>query len=207
MIKVNLLPEQKAKGKGLRKKAGGTAKPKIEIPVAWILIGLAAVLGTMVVLGLVQWTREKKADSIMQETMAVDAQIKKLGGDIQKLEEYKRQKDDLEKKLNVILQLKVAQKGPVHVLDQLASAVPPRLWIQEFAENGSSMTVVGSTTDHQQISAFMDNLEKSPFFSGVELTSAMIGAAKGATATNVEAGQTLKSFQLSAAVQIPKDLK
>jgi type IV pilus assembly protein PilN len=151
---------------------------------------------------MVQWSRNKKADAITAEIQSVDIEIKKMGLEIRKVEEFKRQKEDLETKLNVILQLKVQQKGPVHVLDQLASAIPPRLWMKEFSENGSTMTIVGSTADHSQISAFMDNLEKSPFFSNVELGSAMV--AEGSKTG--PGGQLVKAFQLSAAIQIPKDL-
>ncbi|MCZ7584104.1 MAG: PilN domain-containing protein [Deltaproteobacteria bacterium] len=176
MIKVNLLPE--VSRKAVRKKA----RPTREIPVTWILIGLVAALLTTVVLGAFHWTFTKKVASLNEEIAGVEREIQKLGIEIQKVERYKAQKEDLENKLNIINQLQVAQRGPVHLLDQLAGAVPPRLWLNEISENGAAITIVGSALDNQQVSTFMENLEKSPFFSNVELSQSTLGGQGGGPA-------------------------
>jgi type IV pilus assembly protein PilN len=196
MIKVNLLPEV------ARKTAKKKVKTTRQIPVTWIIIGLVSILLTSVVLGIVHWAYEKKAQNIREEIAAVDQEIKKLGLEIQKVEQFKAQKDDLEKKLGVIHQLKVAQSGPVHVLDQLASAVPPRLWLQEVSSTGSSVTIQGSALEHGQISTFIENLKKSPFFNNIELTTDTVGS----TGRQSSTGGTVKNFQLTGTIQFPKDL-
>jgi type IV pilus assembly protein PilN len=199
MIKVNLLPEVS------RKTVKKRIKPVRQIPVTWIVIGLVCVLATCVVLGVIQWAYEKKAQNLRDEIAAVDQEIKKLGIEIQKVEQFKLQKEDLEKKLGVIHQLKVAQMGPVHILDQLASAVPPRLWLQEISSSGSAITIQGSSLEHTQISTFIENLKKSPYFANVELNSDVIGGA-GAKPLASSASSSVKTFQLTGTIQFPKDL-
>ncbi len=200
MIKVNLLPEDKRKRVKRRRKV---SKPTREIPVMLIIVGLLAVLATCLILGLWHWTLGKKANVINGEIADVEKQIKALDVDIANVEDFKRQKTDLEKKLGVINQLENKKKGPVHFMDQLASAIPPRLWLQEVSENGGRMTLVGSSTDHAQISVFMQNLEKSSFFSNVELVGvqAATGKAKGGDADLV------KTFQLTSSIHLPRTVK
>ena len=199
MIKVNLLPEVS------RKTVKKRIRPVRQIPVTWIIIGLVCVLATCVVLGAVHWVYDKKAQNLREEIAGVDTEIKKLGLEIQEVEQFKVRKDDLEKKLGVIHQLKVAQMGPVHILDQLASAVPPRLWLQEISSSGFAITIMGSALEHAQISTFIENLKKSPYFSNVELTSDQVGGAQ-AKQVSTSAGSSVKNFQLTGTIQFPKDL-
>jgi len=197
MIRVNLLPE--ASRKVVKKRIRRTP----QIPVTWIIIGLVAILVTTLLLGVVHWTFGKRVDGLRSEITIADNEIHKLGLEIKKVQQFKGQKEDLEKKLNVIHQLKVAQKGPVHLLDQLASAIPPRLWLQEISENGKGITIQGAALTHAQISTFMENLEKSPFFSQVQLSSAVIGTTPGGQ--RASSGRA-KSFQLTSRIHFPKDL-
>jgi type IV pilus assembly protein PilN len=199
MIRINLLPEVS------RKVTKKKAKPVRQIPVTWIIIGLVAVLLTCVILGVIQWAYNKKADNIREEIAAVQVEIRKLGIEIQKVDQFKAQKEDLEKKLNVIHQLKVAQLGPVRLLDQLASAIPPRLWLIEVSESGDAITILGASTELVQISTFVENLQKSPYFSDVELTSAT-SAASGGKTTSLGGGAIVKNFQLTGKTQFPKEL-
>lgn len=203
MIRVNLLPEASQKAAKKKTKAPTTRLP--QIPVTWIIIGLVSVLLTCLILGVVQWAYDKKAQNYRDEIAATEREITKLGVEIQKVEQFKIQKEDLERKLNVIHQLKVAQMGPVHLLDQLASAVPPRLWIIEISENGSAITIIGSALEHVQISTFVENLAKSNYFTNVELTSATAGA-PGQKVTTGGSGQSVKSFQVTGNIQYPKEL-
>ncbi|MBZ0273543.1 PilN domain-containing protein [bacterium] len=171
-----------------------------QIPVTWIIIGLVAVLLTSLVLGVVHWTFERRADTLRAEIDDVDRSIAALGVEIKRVEEFKVRKEDLERKLSVIQQLKVAQKGPVRLLDQLASAVPPRVWIKEVAENGAAVSIAGQALDHTQIATFMENLEKSPFFANVELSGSQ------ATTQRQQDENVVKDFKITSTITYPKDL-
>ncbi|MCB9477298.1 MAG: PilN domain-containing protein [Deltaproteobacteria bacterium] len=206
MIRVNLLPETAGRKTGRKKKAAAApvGAPSFikEIPITWILIGLVAILATSVAMAAIQLTLNNKEDQIRDKIVQLDVEIKSLGVEIAKIEEFKKKSAELKSKLEVIDNLKLKQKGPVHLLDQLASAVPPRLWLTEIAENGSSITINGATLDDAQISAFMINLDKSPFFSRVELSTIMAQTSKRGAESGI-----IKSFALNSAVEYPKDLQ
>lgn len=196
MIRVNLLPE--AQKKIARR---GPSKVKREIPVMWIIIGLVAVLITTGGLAVFHLGLQKKADVIQTEILQHQNQIKKLKIDVQKVQKVKGQRNELNNKLAIIDRLKSAQKGPVHLLDQLAGCIPQRLWLTTMNEGGSSMTLEGKALEHISIARFMQNLEKSPFFSNVELASALAGEAS----KNQRSIEDILTFNLSCRVKIPQE--
>lgn len=193
MIKVNLLPEApKARTqKGPRKKR--------EIPITWIIGGLVVIAITCVGLALFHLNMQRKADTIQADIQKINADIKRLKVDVAKVNKFKTERSELKSKLAVIDRLKEAQKGPVHLLDQIASCIPQRVWLSKMTENGSSMTLEGVALEHKQIARFMQNLNKSPFFSNVELSSAL-------TKSSAKGGVEEKTFHLSCNIRIPKDL-
>jgi len=194
MIRVNLLPEA-IKPKGPR----GPKKPRPEIPVTWIIIGLVVVLITCVGLGLYHLSLQKQVDSLQNEIVRYQNDIKRLKVDVQKVDRVKAQRNELNNKLAIIDKLKNAQKGPVHLLDQVASCIPPRVWLKAMSENGESMSIQGQALEHVSISKFMQALEKSPFFENVELSNTA-SESKGA-----KGSEDIKSFSLTCNIRIPDE--
>lgn len=198
MIRVNLLPEaQKTRA------AKPSQRVKRDIPYTWIAIGLVVFLITCAGLGILHLSIQKKAKAVTDEIDMYRAQINKLKIDVSKVEKVKVQRNELNNKLAIIDKLKSAQKGPVHLLDQLASCIPSRVWLTSMSENGEAMILDGKALEHAGISKFMQNLEKSPFFSNVELSSAVTEQMHG---KNRNVGENVKSFHLTCNIQIPQDL-
>lgn len=196
MIRVNLLPEvQKAKSP--------KAKVRREIPLTWIIAGLVVVLITCVGLGVFHMSLQRKADRVQADIQRLQEDIKRLKLDVQKVEQVKNQRNELNNKLAVIEKLKSNQRGPVHLLDQIASCIPQNVWLTELSENGQSMNINGMSMDHIQISRFMQNLEKSPFFSNVNLskTETSAGGKSKAPGSSV----ILKTFNLTCRIDTPKE--
>ena len=197
MIRVNLLPEAKRKVAAVPKL--GMPKFKFELPIAWIIGGLAAVLVTCIALAVFHLTLQKNIKKIQGDIAQVEQQIATLKIDIAKVEEAKRRKNQLIQKLEVIDTLKRQQSGPVRLLDVLASCIPPKLWLQEISEDGKIITITGNTLEENSIAQFMTNMEKSNFFIQVELSSSKTtGALKMPGVTAAEAPQ-VKEFLISAA--------
>ena len=197
MIRVNLLPE--AQKTRVAKKG---PRVKREIPIMWIIIGLVAILITTGGLAVFHLGLQKKADAIQTEILQHQNEIKKLKIDVQKVQQVKSQRNELNNKLAIIDRLKSAQKGPVHLLDQLAGCIPTRLWLTSMSESGSSMTIEGKALEHISIAKFMQNLDKSPFFSSVELASALAGEVKS---KKDRSSDDIKTFNLSCRIKIPQE--
>ena len=187
MIRVNLLPEERK-----TRTTAKAQKVRRDIPYTWIAIGLVVVLIVCASLGFLHiYMVIEPAEKLEKQIEAINKEIKTLKLDVQKVERVKAQRNELNNKLAIIGKLKTAQTGPVHLLDQLAGSLPNRVWLTNMTENGDSMVIDGKAMEHVSISVFMQNLEKSPLFSDVELTTAVTdGKSK-------RGGDEIKTFHLS----------
>jgi type IV pilus assembly protein PilN len=194
MIRINLLPEVKRKAP--RKKIAIAR----QIPFAWIVAGLVAIVLASAA-SLVFHVRmiEKLKDKVDQAT-ARQADIKKYKDEQVKVEKARQQRNALAQKLEVIATLKQRQAGPVRLLDDLASSMPPKLWLTQMAETGGSLSLTGMAVDNKQIALFMENLTKHPLFENVELVNSTSGS-------GARGGETLpaKQFQVSCRLNMAKE--
>jgi type IV pilus assembly protein PilN len=155
MVKINLLPIRSE----LRKKA------LIE---HLLLLGLCVVL--IVILSLfVQTSITNKRDTLQQEMTNTKLEIARLTVEAGEIEKFKQQKQELERKLDIIKDLNAKKTGPVSILDQLSLLVPEKAWITSLNNSGSTITLDGVAIDNPTIAAFMKSLQASPYFQGVEL--------------------------------------
>lgn len=165
MIKINLLAERKPqKGKaatpGIKLEgAGGGANP---------LLPLILVLG-LAVAGGWWWLESRetkkwtvKVDQAQQELVRLEEVRKK--GDL-----YKKQKELLERKIQLITELKKKQSVPVHILDQISKNLPDFLWLDSMDAVSNQVSISGKATTYNAVSNFYDNLSSSGFFTGVDL--------------------------------------
>lgn len=156
MIRINLLPV-----KGSKKRDAATRELAIGGSV------IAAVVLLLYVWYVVMGSKISAADERIAKTQA---EIKRIEQDIVKVDEFKKKKRELESKLTVIDDLKAKKTGPVKLLDELASNVPKKVWLQSFDEKGGVMILEGGAGDNDDLSDFLAYLTKrSRFFSKVAL--------------------------------------
>ena len=70
----------------------------------------------------------------------------------------------------VIEKLERGRRGPVFVLDELATIIPKRVWLSSLIETSNILKLQGYGIENADISEFMNALEKSKFFSRVTLS-------------------------------------
>ncbi|MBL7661992.1 PilN domain-containing protein [bacterium] len=92
--------------------------------------------------------------------------LRKVTAEVSDLEKKKRM---LREKLMTIAALKAKKRGPVRILDEIGTSVPKEAWIKSLEERDTGITLSGVALDNQTISAFMSNLSKSKYFTGVDL--------------------------------------
>ena len=89
---------------------------------------------------------------------------------IQKLvKAFKKQKKELQNKLDIIDSLERARNGPVRVLDELSQNVPGRLWLTAVKTKGSGIKLEGQSLDTGVVADFLRGLNGSAFFQNVDL--------------------------------------
>lgn len=165
MIKINLLAgTEKAKARAVK-------TPKFE---GVGTLGQNVLMAGVVILALMfigwRWySLESERRSLQSEIVKAQAEKERLQAIIKKGEEYKAKKELLERKINLITQLKRNQSGPVHLLDEVSKQLPDFLWLDSMSEAGQSITIQGKATTYNAVSNFYNNLTGSRYFQNVVL--------------------------------------
>jgi type IV pilus assembly protein PilN len=181
MIKINLLPTKKT-----RKTLG----VKQELLVNGFLLILI-----MIVLGVL-WTWQNK-DVARLETQKAEKtqQLDKLKKVVAEVEQFKKDKELYEQKIQIINDLEAQQSGPVHIIDELSLNIPDKLWYETLTLKGSTLTISGSAFANIAIVDLINNMKRSPYFQNVQLIESKLSTKKDSR---------VYIYKLSANVTMPK---
>ena len=69
----------------------------------------------------------------------------------------------------MIHRLERSRSGPVHILDELASRTPERVWLTTLSATGGKIELEGMSLDNELVALFLRALDDSPYFANVEL--------------------------------------
>ena len=62
-----------------------------------------------------------------------------------------------------------SRSGPVHILDELASRTPERVWLTSLSATGGKIELEGMSLDNELVALFLTALNDSAYFANVEL--------------------------------------
>jgi len=174
MIKINLLPVRAAKKKE-------TAIQQISI------FGFSVVLVAVIVLAL-YGLKLGQISSTKNDISMANAKINELKTKIGKLEELKKFKEQVKKKLDVLAQLRKNKTGPAQRLATLSDITPAKLWLTSYVESNDNVKLTGVAYTEELIAQFMRSVQASNDYMGVEL---IVSEQKEISGTK------LKSFELA----------
>jgi type IV pilus assembly protein PilN len=166
LIKINLVREGRAvRGAG----AAPAAATAVSVPGGGttnlnnvLVLGLL-VVGVLVAAGY--WFVEKRKLADRQETVKVrSAEAQKLESVIKEVEAYQRQKDNLQKRIDLINQLKQNQKGPVRIMDRISQDLPDLVWLDRMNVQGGKITLNGRGLNPNAIANFVENIKNDAYF-------------------------------------------
>jgi len=173
LIKINLVRE----GRAVR---GAGAVPGMAAVAA---VGAAApsnINNLLVVGGLIAgavigggwWVIERNKLSDRKEQVATkQVEAQRLEAIIKEVEGYQRQKDSLQKRIDLINQLKQNQKGPVKLMDRLSQDLPDLVWLDKMTMSGGLITIYGRGLNPNAIANFVENIKNDPLFEEPDLSS------------------------------------
>lgn len=179
MIEINLLPVREAR-----------RKESLRFQITIAVLVLVFVVVTIVLLNASASNREKKIDSEMKIVQTRLTELEKIVGEI---EELKREKAKLEQKRAVIKDLDRGRKRAAYILDELSQRTPEKVWIESLEKSGKSLKITGVALDNETIANYMDVLNRSKYFAGVELE---------VTEQINRGGMKLKKFNLSCSTAL-----
>lgn len=161
MIKINLAPPTSKKPRG----------PSGPGPRLGLLFGV--LFAALIVLIGGWWlTLSLEARRLNAEIENNRRETERLRPIIAAGQRYKREKEELERRLNAIETVSRNQARPVYLLDAMADTLPADLWLTRLEERGAQLRIAGTTYSSVALSDFMANLKASGKFKDVDLLDA-----------------------------------
>jgi type IV pilus assembly protein PilN len=112
-----------------------------------------------------------KADLAMTKRRVVqlNQQLAEFKPQQEQVDAFKAKKADIQQKLAVIERLERSRSGPVHILDELASRTPDRVWLTLLTATDGQIELKGMSLDNELVALFLTSLNESKYFHNVEL--------------------------------------
>ncbi len=167
MIRINLLPHREEKRKARQKQFT-------------ILAGLAAGLAVAVA-GLLWVTFDSLVSNQKGRNTYLNNEISKLDKQIEEIKKLREETASLLAKKQVVEGLQSNRSEPVYLLDQLLRQLPEGLYLKSVKQVNTKVSVSGFAQSHARISAFMRNIQASPYLENpelVEIKEATVGTLK-----------------------------
>jgi len=183
MIEINLLPHREAR-----------RAADLRESIALLVLGLVLIIGGVLFFN----------DQVDEQVGMAKTVVEQLESDIahykpqeKQVEEFKKEKSELEDKLEVIDGLDRARTGPVRMFDELSAHTPERLWLTSLQTDSGRIKLVGDSLDNGVVADFLRGLNASEYFANVDLLKTGRGKAVN--------GVRLVSFEISADLVTPVD--
>jgi len=173
LIKINLVREGRAV-RGAGAAPGMVAAAQVaaggETNFNNLLIIGGLVLGVLIAGGW--WLTEKHKLSERQDLVATkQVEAQRLEAIIKEVEEYQRRKDSLQRRIDLINQLKQNQKGPVKIMDRISQDLPDLVWLDKLTMSGGAISINGRGLNPNAIANFVENIKNDPLFEEPDLSS------------------------------------
>ena len=159
MIKINLLPERP-------RRRFAIALPTL--PGLGLLFGALSLVVIVLVGGYWVWLI-REGQNLTAEIARIEAETAKYKAAIAEGNRYKKEKEELERRLALIDLIARNQTRPVYLVDALADTVPPDVWLTSMEERERVLKIAGSAFSTTALSDFMSNLKGSGKFRDVDL--------------------------------------
>ena len=158
MIKINLLPFRATRQKE-------AIKRQITFFCLVVVLLLAA-------LGFVFLQVNSRLNKVEKEKAQLLIDLQTYDKILKEIKENEKKIGEIQAKLSVIRELEKNKSGPVHLLDEIAMAVPKdKLYLTSLSETKGSLTLMGTAMDNETVALFMTNLEQSDYIQSVDLNS------------------------------------
>ncbi|MCU1245557.1 MAG: type pilus biosis protein PilN, partial [Acidobacteria bacterium] len=88
----------------------------------------------------------------------------KLQSIIKEVEDFQKRKDSLQKRIDLINQLKQNQKGPVRIMDQISRDLPDLVWLDRMNVDNGRIAISGRSLNPNAVANFTENIKNDPYF-------------------------------------------
>lgn len=150
MVKINLLPWREERRQQLTKEF-------------YIMLGIGAAVALAIV-GAVFWMYSQNIDFQVKRNARIKSEITKVEAQIKEIEGLEKKRDDLLARKKVIEELQANRTQMVHLFDELVKTIPNGVFLESIKQNANIIALEGYAQSHSRVSAYMRQLEASPWF-------------------------------------------
>ncbi len=181
MVKINLLPYREEKEKA-------NAKRQIVVALTCSGIFFFFIISIHIYISMGMGRLET-------EVASSRARLTELTSITGNLDEFKLDKERLERKIGIIESLEKGRDYSVHIVDEIASRISPKKeWLTSLNKSEGGLRIEGIALDNPAIAKLMQDLEASPYIGTVDLI-----ASKQITISGVK----VKAFNMLCSMEEP----
>lgn len=119
--------------------------------------------------GTVYFSVSNAIDFQTQRNEFLRAQIVEMDKKIKEVEELESVRRNLIARMKVIEELQASRSAMVHFFDEIVNTLPEGVYIKSLKQAGAAVTVDGVAESNGRVSAYMKNIEASPWFADPKL--------------------------------------
>lgn len=128
---------------------------------SWLGIGCAL---SVAIVGLAYVSMQRAVESQQGRNQFLSQQIADLDKQIKEIQELEKVKQNLLARMRVIEQLQQSRSATVHFFDEIVNTIPDGVYLTSIKQNGENVTIDGVAESSGRISAYLKNLDSSPWF-------------------------------------------
>ena len=165
MIRINLLgSEAEQKTKGLK----GLSLPELSVGATQAGMG-ALFVSVLVIIAVAWWYQSSQLSTLRGDLAVVQEERSRLQEVADGVDQLRERSDQLRQRLQVIVELKAKQTGPVMLLDQVSRNLTDGMWLTRLELERGEVTIRGAALSEASVVEFLSNLQGSQYFADVFL--------------------------------------
>ncbi|KAA3642624.1 MAG: fimbrial protein [Proteobacteria bacterium] len=155
MVKINLLPWREERRQQLTQEF-------------YIMLGISAGVA-LLLFALAYYFYNQSLEFQNKRNAFLTSEIQKLDAQIAEIKELESKKAGLIARQQVIEELQASRTQMVHLFDELVKTIPNGVFLEKITQQGKIISVEGYSQSHSRVSDYMRRLDKSEWFTGVDL--------------------------------------
>ncbi len=131
---------------------------------------IAAAVFMVLVIAVVHLQYSILIDSQNARNLFLEQQIARVDKQIAEIEKLETEKQKLLARMQVIQKLQQGRPQIVHVFNEIVSTLPEGVYLTSMKQSSEGLVLDGFAQSNARVSAFMRNLDRSPWFDRPKLT-------------------------------------
>ena len=177
MIKINLLRPQKKEIIRPGEEVEEAIRPEIKREAKNYFI--YSLLIVLVVIGGMFYFQNRAINNEKKLLQKAREERRKLAHIVKDLKELQQKKLLVERKIELINNLRAKQEAPVIMMDELSKNLPDWVWLTSLKFKANKVEIKGRALSNNLIADYITNLNRSPYFTNVNLIDSTQKTIKG----------------------------